>query len=75
MMMLLAFPTSYMTFVWRQMRVSASAWLQPSTSMVYSSLHHLQRGSVDIRQDRQHRYDVRVSYVRMPAPSTHSVGM
>ena len=34
MMMLLAFPTSSMTLAWRQMRVSASAWLQPSTSMV-----------------------------------------
>ena len=36
MMMLLAFPTSSMALAWRQMRVSASAWLQPSTSMVSS---------------------------------------
>ena len=42
---------------------------------LHASLHHLQRRSVDIRQDGQHRYDVRVWYVRMPAPSTHSVGM
>ena len=34
MMTLLSFPASSMTLVWRQMRVSASAWLQPSTSMV-----------------------------------------
>ena len=33
-MMLMAFPTSSMTLAWRQMRESASAWLQPSTSVV-----------------------------------------
>ena len=30
----MAFPTSSMTLAWRQMRVSASTWLQPSTPMV-----------------------------------------
>ena len=34
MVMLLAFPTSSMALAWRQMRVSGSGWLQPSTSMV-----------------------------------------
>ena len=34
MMMFLAFPTSSMALVWRQMRVSVSAWLQPSMSMI-----------------------------------------
>ena len=45
------------------------------TPMYHASLHHRQRRSVNIRQDGQHTHDVRVWYVRMPAHSTHSVGM
>ena len=41
----------------------------------HASLNHLQRRSVDIRQYGQHTHGVHVCYVRMPTPSSHSVGM
>ena len=41
MMMLLAFPTSYMTVVWRQMRVSAETRQQSSFEMIIPVLELL----------------------------------
>ena len=40
MMMFLAFPTSAMSLAWRQMRVSASAWLQLSRPFVNGLMPH-----------------------------------
>ena len=76
MMMLLAFPTSYGFGVEADAGVCfgvVTTQYTPTVSCL--ALHHLQRRSVDIRKEGQHTHGVREWYVRMPPPSTHSIGM